>query len=150
MREINIFSGQIPADILAGICVQTKTAAPWTVEDFQTEAKQKTSRIFIISENENNAKTVLGFCAVRFVLETAEITNFAVCPQMQRKHLGTELFTHTLNFLKTQGVKEITLEVSSKNIPAQEFYKKFKFTCVSVRKKFYNMEEDALILKLNL
>ena len=49
-----------------------------------------------------------------------------------------------------EKIKEITLEVSSKNIPAQEFYKKFKFTCVSVRKKFYNMEEDALILKLNL
>ena len=32
----------------------------------------------------------------------------------------------------------------------RKFYEKFKFTCVSVRKKFYNMGEDALLLKLNL
>ena len=150
MREIIEFDGGNSAQALAEICAQTKTAAAWTSENFQTEATQKTSKIFILTESQNNTKTVLGFCATRFAYETAEITNFAVLPQMQRKHLGTELFTHTLNFLKTQGVKEITLEVSSKNTPAQEFYKKFKFSCVSVRKKFYNMGEDAQILKLNL
>ena len=150
MREISVFSGGILAQDLAEICLQTKTAAAWSAQDFQTEAAQKTSKIFIISESQNNTKTVLGFCAARFAFETAEITNFAVLPQAQRKHFGTEIFTHTLNFLKARGVKEITLEVSSANIPAQEFYKKFKFARVSVRKKFYNMEEDALILKLNL
>ena len=150
MREINIFLGGDLANTLAEICTQTKTAAAWTVNDFKTEAEQKTSKIFILTESQNSTKIVFGFCAVRFAFETAEITNFAVCPQMQRKHYGTELFAHTLNFLKTQGVKEVTLEVSSKNIPAQEFYKKFKFVSVSVRKKFYNMEEDALVLKLNL
>ena len=150
MREITIFPGGSLAQTLAEICKQSKTAAAWSALDFQTEAAQKTSKIFIISENQNNVKAVLGFCAARFAFETAEITNFAVLPQAQRKYLGTELFNYTLNFLKEQGVKEITLEVSSKNIPAQEFYKKFKFTCVSVRKKFYNMGEDALVLKLNL
>ena len=150
MREINIFSGGTLAKVLAEICAQTKTAAAWTSENFQTEATQKTSKIFILAESQNNTKTVLGFCATRFAYETAEITNFAVLPKVQRKHLGTELFKHTLNFLKVHGVKEITLEVSSKNIAAQEFYKKFNFAQVSMRKNFYNMGEDALILKLNL
>ena len=128
MREINIFSGGDLAPDLAGICTLAKTAAAWNSKDFQTEAKQKTSRIFTLTESDNNIKTVLGFCAVRFVFDTAEITNFAILPREQRKHLGTDIFTYTLNFLKAQGVKEITLEVSSKNIVAQEFYKKFKFT----------------------
>ena len=150
MREISVFLGGILADTLAEICTQTKTAALWSSKDFQTEAEQKTSKIFTISESANDTNTVLGFCAVRFAFEMAEITNFAISPQVQRNHLGAELFAYTLNFLKTQGVKEITLEVSSKNIPAQEFYKKFKFTAVSTRKKFYNMGEDALILKLIL
>ena len=150
MREIVEFLGGNFAQALAGICAQTKTAAAWSVENFQTEAAQKNSKIFIITESENNKKTVLGFCAARFACEMAEITNFAVSPKVQRKHLGTELFNYTLNFLQTHGVKEITLEVSSKNIAAQEFYKKFKFAQVSTRKNFYNMGEDALILKLNL
>ncbi len=150
MWEISTFSGGETAQTLAEICVQTKTAAAWSTGDFQTEATQKTSKIFIISDDRNNIKTVLGFCAVRFAYETAEITNFAVCPQMQRKHYGTELFTYTLNFLKGKGVKEITLEVSSANTAAKEFYKKFKFVNVNTRKKFYNMGEDAQILKLNL
>ena len=150
MREIIEFDGGNSAQTLAEICIQTKTAAAWTAENFQTEAAQKTAKIFILTESKNNKKTLLGFCAVRFAFDTAEITNFAILPQAQRKHLGTEIFTHTLNFLQTHGVKEITLEVSSKNTPAQEFYKKFKFNNVNTRKNFYNMGEDAQILKLNL
>lgn len=150
MREIIEFDGGNSAQVLAEICTQAKTAAAWSDKDFHTEATQKTSRIFILTESQDNKKIILGFCAVRFAFETAEITNFAILPQAQRKHLGTEIFTYTLNFLKAQGVKEITLEVSCKNIPAQEFYKKFKFTSVSIRKNFYNMGEDAQILKLNL
>ncbi|MBO7605958.1 MAG: GNAT family N-acetyltransferase [Elusimicrobiaceae bacterium] len=150
MREIIKFTGGNFAQALAKICAQTKTAASWKAHDFHTEAAQKTSVIFIISESQNDTRIVLGFCAARFAFETAEITNFAILPQVQRKRYGTELFTYTLNFLKVRGVKEITLEVASTNIPAQEFYKKFKFINVSVRKKFYNMEEDAQVLKLNL
>lgn len=150
MREINTFLDEETAKTLAAICAQTKTAAAWKAKDFLNEAAQQTSRIFVLTDTQNSAKTVLGFCAVRFVCESAEITNFAILPSEQRKHLGTELFTHTLNFLKERGVKDITLEVASSNTAAQGFYKKFKFTCVSVRKKFYNMCEDALLLKLNL
>lgn len=150
MREITSFLDEESAKILAEICAQTKTAAAWQAQDFLNEAKQETSKIFILTETENNKKTVLGFCAVRFVFEDAEITNFAILPSQQRKHLGTEIFTYTLNFLSAQGVKNITLEVASSNTSAQAFYKKFNFTCVSVRKKFYNMYEDALIFKTNL
>jgi len=150
MREITSILDGKTAQTLAEICAQTKTAAAWQAQDFLNEAAQKTSKIFILTEAESNTKTVLGFCAVRFVFEDAEITNFAVSPSQQRKHLGTEIFTYALGFLKAQGVKNITLEVASSNISAQEFYKKFNFTCVSVRKKFYNMYEDALIFKTDL
>ncbi len=150
MRQIIEFSDTNFAKELAGICKRTKTAAAWSEEDFINEAAQKTSKIFVLIDMENNTKNVLGFCAVRYVCEAAEITNFAISPSAQRKHYGTELFTHTLNFLKEQNVKEITLEVSSVNKPAQEFYKKFKFSKVNTRKKFYNMGEDAQILKLDL
>lgn len=150
MWKINQFLGGELAQTLAEICTQAKTAAAWTVDDFQTEALQKTSKIFIISDSNRDTKNLFGFCAARFAFETAEITNCAILPSYQRKHFGTELFKHTLDFLKQQGVKAVTLEVSSKNIPAQEFYKKFNFICVSVRKKFYNMKEDALLLRLDL
>ena len=149
MRKIIEFDGGDSAEELAAICKQTKTAAVWNAKDFQTEATQKTSKIFVLIDT-GIQKNTLGFCSVRFVCETAEITNFAVLPSQQRKHFGSELFTHTLNFLKTQGIKNVTLEVSSANKPAQEFYKKFNFINVSMRKKFYNMKEDALILKLDL
>ncbi|MBQ3933684.1 MAG: GNAT family N-acetyltransferase, partial [Elusimicrobiaceae bacterium] len=100
MREITSFLDEESAKALAAICAQTKTAAAWQAQEFLNEANQKTSKIFVLTEVENNTKTVLGFCAVRFVFENAEITNFAVLPSQQRKHLGTELFAHTLNFLK--------------------------------------------------
>lgn len=150
MWEIKEFSGGILAQELSAICLQTKTAAPWAAQEFESEAKQKSSKVFILIPKENATKIPIGFCCLRFVLDTAEITNFAISPSMQRRHLGTKLFAYALNFLKTKGVKEVTLEVSSANKNAQEFYKKFKFTCVNIRKKFYNMEEDALLLKVKL
>ncbi len=150
MWEINTFSGGDFAKKLAEICLQTKTAAPWSAQEFINEAAQKSSKIFIINAKEDKEKMPLGFCALRFVCESAEITNFAVSPSYQRKHLGTKLFAYSLDFLKSKGVKNVTLEVSSANISAQEFYKKFNFICVNVRKKFYNMKEDALLLKLDL
>ena len=57
MREIVEFLDGNFAQALAGICAQTKTAAAWSVENFQTEAAQKNSKIFIITESENNKKT---------------------------------------------------------------------------------------------
>ena len=119
MWEINTFLGGILAQELSAICVQTKTAAPWAAQDFESEAKQKSSKIFILTDKENSANKVLGFCALRFVCESAEITNLAILPSMQRKHLGAKLFTYALDFLKSNGVKNVTLEVSSANISAQ-------------------------------
>ncbi len=150
MRQIIEFSEANCAKELAEICKQTKTAAAWIEEDFINEAAQKTSKIFVLTDTENNIQNALGFCAVRFVCEDAEITNFAILPSAQRKYLGTELFAYTLNFLKKCDVKNITLEVSSVNEPARKFYEKFKFAKVNTRKNFYNMGEDALVLKLEL
>ena len=150
MREITtVLDAKISAE-LSQICRQTKTAAAWSEADFLNEYSQTCSKIFVLADIQNNQKITLGFCACRFVFENAEITNFALSPKYQRKHLGSELFNYALDFLRNSGVKDVTLEVSSANIAAQKFYKKFNFVCVSIRKKFYNMGEDALLLKLNL
>ena len=78
MWEISTFSGGILAKELAEICLQTKTAAAWSAQDFENEVAQKTSKIFIITDIKNNKKTALGFCALRYAFESAEITNFAI------------------------------------------------------------------------
>ena len=45
-----------------------------------------------------------------------------------------------------EGVKRITLEVSEANGAAIALYERFNFKTVSVRKKFYNNSQDALLM----
>jgi ribosomal-protein-alanine N-acetyltransferase len=64
-----------------------------------------------------------------------------------RRGFGTALLSFALDVLKQKNVKETTLEVSAKNTAAISLYETFLFEKVSVRKKFYNNVDDALIMK---
>ena len=44
----------------------------------------------------------------------------------------------------------MNLEVNSKNQPAIELYQKFGFKQIGIRKKYYNMVDDAIIMQKEL
>lgn len=131
---------KIYAPILADIAQQAG-AALWTKEQFEDEFYLTCAKIFLCVKEDK--KEIFGFICFRIYQDEAELTNFAILPKEQNKHFGTKLLTFALKNLTGQGVKKITLEVSTQNEKAKKLYTNFGFKKVAIRKNFYEGEVDA-------
>ena len=88
---------------------------------------------------------ILGFAGLNIILDEAHIANIAVRKDMRRKSIGSSLLNALIS--KAQETSSlITLEVSEKNEPAINLYKKYHFSLVGKRKKYYNNTYDAYIM----
>ena len=119
-------------------------AALWTKEQFEEELNLTCAQIFLCAKEDT--KEVFGFICFRIYQDEGELTNFAIKPQEQNKHFGTELLTFALTRLITKGVKKITLEVNTQNKKAKKIYQDFGFKKVAIRKNFYEGEIDAELM----
>lgn len=134
---------QIYAQTLAKIAKEASSAL-WTTEQFKEELNLACSKIFLYCKQEQ--KDLLGFICFRVYQDEAELTNFAVLPSEQNKKIGTQLLTFALTNLLAQGVKKITLEVSTQNTKAKKIYNDFGFKKESLRKNFYEGGIDAELM----
>lgn len=135
----DIFCAQTLAEIAA-----KARAAFWTKEQFEEELKLSCVQIFLYRAQEK--KEPLGFICFRTSQDEGELTNFAVLPTEQNKHIGTKLLSFALTYLLNQGIKKITLEVSTQNPKAKKLYTNFGFKEVSLRKNFYEGGIDAALM----
>ena len=94
---------------------------------------------------ENDGK-IVGYIAVKYVLDEGEINLVAVKKQSQRKGVATLLLNTMEKELKEKGVSKLFLEVRRSNLNAQALYEKCNYKYIAVREKYYNGLEDALIM----
>ncbi len=131
--------------LLAQLDASCSFSAHWTAEQWQTELAQPAARIWCAQEDR-----VIGFIALRGAAGQYELLNLAVSADQRRQGKGRLLLSHAINELKKSGAEEITLEVSSANLPAQALYRQAGFGVVGVRKAFYKDGSDGLIMRKNL
>ena len=81
--------------------------------------------------------------------DDAHITNIAVDPKRQRRHIGARLLLHQARFAADRGCSNLTLEVRKSNTPAQELYRRFGFVPAGIRKNYYEGVEDAIVMWCN-
>ncbi len=89
---------------------------------------------------------IVGYIAVKYVLDEGEINLVAVKKQSQRKGVATLLLNTAEKELKEKGVNKLFLEVRRSNLNAQALYEKCNYKYIAVREKYYNGLEDALIM----
>lgn len=87
---------------------------------------------------------VIGYIGGWIIDDVLEVINFVVDEAYQRKGIGT-LLINTLTSI--QKVKEIILEVRSKNQKAINFYTKLGFIEINRRLHYYKNGDDALVLR---
>ncbi len=121
-------------------------SAHWTLAGWQAELVQSTSYVWCAQEK---GETV-GFVAIRGACGQYELLNVAVAQAYSRRGIARALLRAALDELAKQGTVQISLEVSSRNAPAQGLYHKVGFTTVGVRKQFYPDGADALIMEQKL
>lgn len=116
----------------------------WTYETLKEELNSEFSH-FYIAKNENNE--ILGFAGLKIVIDEADIMNIVVKKDLRNNGIGTLLLEYLINFAKSKSIKSITLEVNENNSSAIALYQKFDFKQISIRKKYYNNIDNAIIMQ---
>lgn len=118
---------------------------PWTVNMFIPEVENENAHYVVGVRGDE----VICYGGFHKILDEAHITNIAVKKGERGRGIGKFLMSELLARAKMLGVKSVTLEVRSDNIPALNMYESFGFTVEGVRRKYYNNMYDALIMWLS-
>lgn len=90
---------------------------------------------------------LVGFHMYRNIGGDFEILQIAVDPQQQNQGLGSKFMETMVNHAITIGIENIFLEVRVDNAKAIQFYERFGFQRIHVRKNYYGPQEDGLVMK---
>ena len=119
----------------------------WSKDSFLSELSNDLAHYFSVFTQINGEEKLIAYCGCWQILEEAHITNIAVNPEFQRKHIGEAMLTTLINDCYKNLVKYITLEVRAGNKPAIGLYEKYGFKSLGVRKGYYqDNNEDGLIM----
>ncbi len=116
----------------------------WPKDSFLSELSNDLAKYYSVF---NKQRELVGYCGCWHILEEAHITNIAVSPKYQRKHIGEALLKTIIDECYKEMVKFLTLEVRVGNSPAIGLYEKYGFKSLGTRKGYYqDNNEDALIM----
>jgi len=115
---------------------------PWTESAFYNEFTNPYSHLWILEEE----GAALGYVCVWFIHEDGQIVNVVVLPEYRGCGLGKTLIEHVIDEAKTRGIRSLSLEVRRSNQTALALYRNFGFQEVSVRTRYYENGEDALLM----
>jgi ribosomal-protein-alanine N-acetyltransferase len=117
---------------------------PWSKESFRGELEKNVCARYLVAEEDNQ---VIGYGGMWLIINEAHITNIAVHPNHRKKKVGSILLSQLMGLAWNElEVQRMTLEVRKSNYVAQSLYKKFNFQVSGERKKYYDDNEDAIIM----
>ncbi len=96
---------------------------------------------------------VVGFSIVMMVLDEAHLLDIGVDRRYQGRGHGAALLRRAMDDAQVAGARRLLLEVRPSNRQAVEFYLRFGFTQIGVRRGYYPAaagREDALVFDKEL
>ena len=112
----------------------------------KSELENINSKYFVAKKN----NMTVGFAGILVLIDSVEITNIVVKKCERNEGIGSIL----LEKLISEGIilkkDNISLEVNEKNSIAIMLYEKYNFKQVGLRKKYYNGENNAIIMTRKL
>ena len=88
---------------------------------------------------------LVGVITLSLSIDDADIEGIVTKKEYRNKGVASLLFDSAMDILSEKGIKKILLEVRESNTPAINFYKKKGFNLVSIRRRYYSDDENALI-----
>ena len=116
---------------------------PWTRGMFEREISLPISNFYAVLF----AGALIGYGGFWRVEDEAHLINLAVHPKYRSKGCGRKILEFLTRTMAGQGLKRILLEVSKNNAKAIELYKSCGFETVGLREKYYNNNEDAVLME---
>jgi ribosomal-protein-alanine N-acetyltransferase len=96
---------------------------------------------------------IIGFAVMLLGVDDAEILDFAIAPEQQRKGFGRIMLERMLDFARTADKSRMVLEVRVSNRPALALYERVGFTRIGMRQNYYPTDsggEDAILMGYKL
>ncbi|MGD1857765.1 MAG: ribosomal protein S18-alanine N-acetyltransferase [Leptolyngbyaceae cyanobacterium] len=114
----------------------------WTADGYRREIDSPNSDLLVLAAEQR----IIGLGCLWAIVEEAHITTLAIHPDYHRQRLGQLLLTQLLQSARQRALTRATLEVRASNQRALNLYQKFGFKTAGRRKRYYQNDEDALIL----
>lgn len=90
---------------------------------------------------------IVTYGGIWVILEDSHITTLAVDPDYRGKRFGEVLLLRLVDEALERGAAWMTLEVRESNAVAQQLYRKYGFTTVTMRRGYYSDDnESALVM----
>ena len=126
--------------------LDSNTISLWSKKQWSNEFKKEGTKIvgLLISN------LVIGICVFQVVLDEAQINYFVVDHKFRKKGFGSYLMNYLIKQCENLNLRKLLLEVSQRNVIAEEFYSRFDFFTVGIRKSYYKDGSDAILKEKNL
>ena len=125
-------------------CLLTDFDNFWSYNILKQELENGKSKYFV-AKQENE---IVGFAGILLIIDQVNIMNIVVKKDKRNFGIGSLLLEEIIRYSKIHNATSITLEVNEKNIPAIKLYEKYGFKQVGLRKKYYNNEDNAILMDL--
>ncbi len=110
---------------------------PWSRNSFAEEIQNPFAHCFVMKGGNGSGQRVIGFICFRNVIEES----------YRRRGIGKKLMQFYIDFSRRRGIHTLYLEVNASNQSAIQLYQGFTYEVSGVRKKFYQGNFDALLMK---
>ena len=118
---------------------------PWSKASFIHEVTENQCARYMVLREDGKA---IAYAGVWFILDEGHITNIAVHPERRGMGYGERVTREMIQLAADSGMNWMTLEVRRSNKAAQNMYHKLGFIDVGYRKRYYENNEDALVMAL--
>jgi ribosomal-protein-alanine N-acetyltransferase len=119
---------------------------PWRKSTFQGEIDNWGVSFPLVIKHRDLEK-VMGYIIYWQLLNEAQISNFAVHPELRRMGIGESVMHIVMDLMYQRGVQYVILEVRFSNREARSLYKKLGFEVWGRKKEYYrDPDEDALVM----
>ena len=126
--------------------LDSNTISLWSKNQWSNEFKKEGIKVFgLLFSN-----LVIGVCVLHVVLDEAQINFFVINQKYRKKGFGSYLMNYLIKRCEELNIDKLFLEVSHTNATAKEFYSKFEFSTVGIRKNYYKDGSDALLKEKKL
>ena len=123
---------------------ETTFASPWSRASLEAELTNACAR-YLVARMDGE---VVGYAGMWLVIDEGHVTNVAVRADRRGLGIGRELMKRLIQLAADSGMIWMTLEVRRSNKVAQNLYHSFGFVDVGYRKRYYENQEDALLMGL--
>jgi ribosomal-protein-alanine N-acetyltransferase len=90
---------------------------------------------------------IVAYGGIWVILEDSHVTTLAVDPAYRGRRLGEVMLLRLIDEALERGAAWMTLEVRESNTVAQQLYRKYGFTTVTMRRGYYSDDnESALVM----